>query len=258
MTCVAVIDTETTGLDPACASIVEFALVIPDKTFFHALVKPQHPIELAAMAAHHIREQDVADAKSLTLVLASASCLIKKLDLNITHYAAHNAAFDSGFLPGLSANWICTWKCAQHLWPDAPAYSNSVLRYYLPGVDDEVRSHSSSKLPPHRALPDAYVTSRILKRMLDLKSADELVELSKIPVLLKKCHFGKHFGELWSDIPQSYLEFIVSKGQERTGPSGKKEGFAPDVYHTATFYLDKLKPNRRPALLSPVRDRVPY
>jgi exodeoxyribonuclease X len=234
---VAVIDTETTGLDPSRASIVEFALVVPDKTLFHSLVKPSHPIEIEAMAAHHLRDKDVENAPSLTKVLAQASSLLKKMDLQPEYYAAHNAGFDSGFLPGLTANWICTWKCAQHLWPEAPGYSNQCLRYWLPGVDDEVRGHSSSSLPPHRALPDAYVTSRIIKRMLELKSPDELVELTKIPVLQKICRFGKYYGLPWSQVPVSYLEFIASKGPERTSPSGQKEGFSDDIRHTVLHYL---------------------
>lgn len=224
--------------------MVEIAIVVGRKTF-SSIVRPEHKIEIEAMATHHLRDQDVAKASSLTKVLLTASSLFAADDVEITSYAAHNAKFDSGFLPGLAAKWICTFRCAQHVWPDAPSYSNQVLRYWLPGVDAEVRKHSSSKLPPHRALPDAYVTSRILDRLLREKTEEELIELTEKPIIQKLCRFGKYYGCLWERIPRDFLIWLLSKGPERVLSSGRKEGFSEDIRHTAKFYLEKSNKNNR-------------
>ena len=55
------------------------------------------------------------------------------------------------------------------------------------------------------------MTAHILARLLAERAVDELVELSKAPVLLRKVSFGKHYGESWSDVPTDYLDWILSK-----------------------------------------------
>src|SRR5262245_19127574 len=63
-----VLDTETTGLDPASARIVEVGVVriargrVDAADTFHCLVRPDTPIPPAASAIHGIDDARVADA----------------------------------------------------------------------------------------------------------------------------------------------------------------------------------------------------
>lgn len=228
---IAVIDTETTGLDPATASIVEIAAVmLPGFESFSCIVKPEHPIEIQAMAAHHLTEAAVADGAPIAdAVMAS---MIESADF----VAAHHAAFDMGFVK-IDKPVICTWRCARHLWQDAPSYSNQVLRYWI-GMEDELHSGDGARimmLPPHRALPDAWVTAHILNKMLafhgnaDIEMSPEaLVELTKKPILMKTVGFGMHFGKLWSDVPRDYLKWMT------------RQDFDADAIYTAKHHLGLL------------------
>lgn len=239
---IVIVDVETTGLTSTNNSIVEIAFVtMSDKgailETFTSLIKPMHPISFPAMAVHHITENMVRRAPSLTKFLLQVS---KKMGPDKPAcYVAHNAEFDSSFLPALTP-WLCTWRCSLHLWPEAPGYSNSILRYWLPGLDNERQDNAAiCELPPHRALPDAWTTAFILRRMLTKHSLVELLELTSKPVLLRTCWVGEHSGKLWSEVPKSFCEWLLSKGPKRSNPNGGRDlGFAEDIRHTAKHYLN--------------------
>ncbi len=118
-----------------------------------------------------------------------------------THVVAHNSAFEEKWLD-FGLPWICTYKCALHAFPDAPSHSNQALKYYL-GISDQPEHH-----PPHRALPDAKVTARILTKLLDEHPVEQLVEWSSQPRLITKLPFGKHKGMLIREAPGDYLDWV--------------------------------------------------
>lgn len=224
---IAVIDTETTGLDPATASVIELGVVtLPDFEAFSCLIKPDHEIEIQAMAAHHLTNDMVKEGATLKNAIIAAR-------INEAAFVcAHNSAFDSGFLK-IDKPWICTYRCARHIWPDAPAYGNQVLRYWL--KLDQVyqtsfmigKGAAIMKLPPHRALPDAWVTAHILDIMLENRKPKELVELTKMPILMKgPIKFGKHKGVDWEKIPKDYLAWIM-----------RQKDFDSDSIFTAKHHL---------------------
>lgn len=219
---IAVFDTETTGLDPTTASIVELGVVLlPSFESFSCLVKPDHEIEIQAMAAHHLTDEMVKTGSPLKAAITASR-------LNDVEYVcAHNAAFDMAFLK-IDKPVICTYRCARHLWQDAPSYSNQVLRYWLK-MEDKLHNGDGEfimRLPPHRALPDAWVTSHILYKMLINHSPEELVALTKAPILMKMCGFGKHKGLEWSKVPKDYLAWII-----------RQKDFDADSIHTAKHHL---------------------
>jgi exodeoxyribonuclease X len=141
-----------------------------------------------------------------------------------TIWVAHNAAFDMGFLKDLDPSlgdrnrWICTYRCAMQIWPDAPGHSNQVLRYWL-----DVRPELPSDLYPHRALYDTLVTDEILQRMLADHTLADLVDMSHRPITLRKMPFGKHRGVAFRDLPSSYVSWILKQGSQMDA----------DVRHTA-------------------------
>lgn len=224
-----VVDTETTGLDPSRDGIVELAGVWragDDLRFYSGLCNPGVPVSPVARSAHHIGDADVANSPAPLLVLQK---LLAEHGAPSGErvYVAHNASYDRSFLQrlmesvGIVNRWICTYRCAMHLWPDAPNYKNQTLRYYL-NLEPEV----PRDLHPHRALYDAIVTEEILQLMLQQRRVEELIHMSQSPVLMKTVGFGKHRGKLWESVETSYLQWVVRQGD-----------MDEDTLHTARYYL---------------------
>lgn len=221
MTKLLALDCETTGFDPKEHRVVELAGAVVDPIkkrvadLFCQFVNPERLIPAEAMGVHHILDRNVVEAMFLDQVL----------DLHVEHLmpfipVAHNAEFDSQFIP-VKGPWICTYRCAKHLWPDCPSYGNQTLRYHL----KLFKEPEAKAMPPHRARADVWVTAHVLIRMLKERSVSELLELTKMPILLRKVHFGKHLGEQWSEVPKGYLQWIL------------KQDFDRDVMHTARHYV---------------------
>lgn len=221
MSRIVVIDTETTGMDHEKDRLVELAAcwMVPDLGLaqFSAICDPGIPIPPEAMAVHHITDSMVSGFQTQEhnagLLQAGAG--------PDTIWAAHNAAFDRGFLPQLPGQWICTWRCSMHLWPEAPGHGNQVLRYWL-----KLPVDLPEGLYPHRALYDAVVTHALLMRMLETHSVEDLLRLSLEPVILHTVRFGKHRGMLWSEVPRDYLQWVR-----------RQTDMDPDVMHTVKHIL---------------------
>jgi exodeoxyribonuclease X len=74
----------------------------------------------------------------------------------------------------------------------------------------------------HRAMPDAYVTTHLLREILKHASIQELIRWTNEPVLLPRVLFGKHRGQKWTDVPPDYLQWILRQSDNRsTGADGQ-------------------------------------
>lgn len=186
---------------------------------FSMLVNPGRAIPIESMAVHHIRDADVVDAAT-----PDAACM--RLAAGGDFYVAHNADFEREFFGGGEKPWICSFKSALRVWPDAPGHSLSVLRYWLK-MDDDPSFERDLAMPPHRAGPDAYVCAFLLVELLKHATVEQMVKWSSGPALLAKCGFGKHFGLKWSEVPKGYLSWIVDKSDITDR----------DVRATAKYYL---------------------
>lgn len=217
-----VIDTETTGMEPD-DRIVEIGwtdldvlgegTILLGPTEFR-IINPHRPIPPQAMAIHHITDREAAAGYELADILP-------QITRGAPIYAAHNAKFDRQYLD-LPGDWICTYKCALTVWPDAPSHGNQVLRYWL-GLDIP----PAKAEPAHRAGPDTYVTAKILMKLLDHRAVDQLIEITSQPALLSKFRFGKHEGVPLADVPSDYLAWML------------RQDFEEDVMHTARYHLDR-------------------
>lgn len=223
LTKVRVIDFETTGLS-AAAKVIEVGYTDLMVEGSHREIVSQHQelcnpegtkIELEALAVHHIQDIQLENQRPCSVVLRELE------DSDVDFWVAHNAAYERKFIQPKKGKWICTMKVGHKLWPDSPRHTNQVLRYYL-GLSllDELA------MPPHRALPDTYVTAWILMKALDQMSLEEMAIVTGQPVLLQKVHFGKHAGTNWSEVPKDYLRWILNNGS-----------FDEDVTYTARHYL---------------------
>ncbi|MDG1417064.1 MAG: DUF3820 family protein [Maricaulis sp.] len=214
---VRIIDTETTGVEDddqlveiASVDWNEGVLENPQQSF----VRPSIPIPPEVSAIHHITDEMVRDAPVVLEALKPFQ------DASI--FAAHNAAFDQRFL-GFEGHWVCTYKVALRLWPEAPNHKNQTLRYWLklPSPPPEAGAMA------HRALYDAWTTAHIFDRLTTEMSINEMVQISKSPALLPKFHFGKHAGVPLGEVPKDYLAWLV------------RQDFDEDAIHTAQHYLEE-------------------
>lgn len=216
---VRVIDIETTGLpkegEPNDHAIVEAARC--DVVFSPSgevlvgspvsmLVDPGRPIDAEASATHHIVAADLVGAPGPAEAIAFLAADPPDF------YAAHNADFDRRFFDVPEAPWICTYKAALRVWPDAPRHGNQVLRYWL-GLDEGLDRDTA--MPPHRAGPDTYVTAHLLAALVAQgTSLDDMARWSTGPALLPRIAFGKHKGSRWEDLPSDYLDWLANKATE--------------------------------------------
>ncbi len=206
-----IVDTETTGLDPAVDRVCELAGVQwaarqGELRHFETLVNPGRTIPPEASAIHHLVDEDVVGSPNLQEALA---------DLNREPFGvwvAHNADFDFKFLPKDGRPILCTLKLAKKLFPDSPKHTNQYLRYAL-----KLQVPGAKGLPAHRALADAFVTTALLSYLLaeankhrpELTTVEDLVAWTLEPNLLPMCRFGKHSGKPWSEVPKDYLQWMV-------------------------------------------------
>lgn len=211
-----VIDLETTGQGFADGGVVEIGWqdLTPDEVGVWQLsgrsgamyVRPEHPISPETSAIHHIVDEDVAGAPSWRVT--APLVLQAEPPARFLALAAHRAAFEQRWcFPALTGRtpWICTYKCALRLWPDAPTHSNQGLRYWRrPAGLDRLAG-----LPAHRAGPDAYVTAHHLRDMLALASVEQLLGWSAEPALLPRVPFGVYRGRSWRDLDTAALDRII-------------------------------------------------
>ena len=209
-----VIDTETTGIDHEQDRIVEVAAtrLVLEPTMridlvFETLVNPMHPISPTASAVHHLTAADVQDAPVFETVWND---MLKPALAAHDVVVAHNAGFDRGFLPEIGKPWFDTLRGARHCWPDAPAHSNQVLRYWLGLVVTAPR--------PHRAGDDTTVTAAVLARLLQdalerglppNSTVEDLLAWVNRPIVVERMPFGKHRGVALTDIPRDYLRWAL-------------------------------------------------
>lgn len=178
-----VIDTETTGFDPAYGHrVVEIAIVtLVDGALgdaWHTLVDPGRPIPADAVAVHGIRDQDVAGSPRAAAIAGEVRrrCAADPL-------VFHNAGFDLPFLTAMlrEGNQPPLWN---------PVVDTLGLARGLGLGDshalDALAEHLGLPRPTaHRALNDATTTARLFAALAarwqerGVRSLAELAALSQ-------------------------------------------------------------------------------
>jgi DNA polymerase III subunit epsilon len=98
MSCLVILDTETTGLSSKEHRIIEVgAIKLMNRRFtgesFHSYINPQRPVDAGAMRVHGLTDAFLADKPFFKQVAHDFLAFIKNATLVI-----HNAPFDLGFL----------------------------------------------------------------------------------------------------------------------------------------------------------------
>lgn len=161
-----VLDTETTGLDPAQGHrIIEIgALEIVNRQLtgrsFHVYLNPDREIDAGAIAVHGLTNEFLADKPRFADVVGDLGVFIEDAELVI-----HNAPFDMGFLnaelgllgrPKLGQPVLDTLKMAKDLHPGQKNNLDALCRRYE--VDNSGRSY-------HGALLDAQLLAEVYLAM---------------------------------------------------------------------------------------------
>jgi DNA polymerase III epsilon subunit-like protein len=214
------LDTETT--DRTDGRLIQLAYKLRgDKDISVEFYKPPVPIQIEAMAVHHITEKQVAN-----LAPFAGSATYKKLQtiLPASILVAHNAQFDIGILKHegvASGRYICTMKIAQSMY-DLPMYKMQYLRY-LWGIEDD-------GAVAHDAGGDVAILEKIFDHMLQEYAAtnkfseadtiEKFIEISKNPVLLRRVPFGQYAGKTFAELKAAdpgYLQWmntLKDKGED--------------------------------------------
>lgn len=235
-----VLDFETSGLpsDGDTARICEVgytdvdlaSLTVSDPVQF--FVDPGVPIPASTRAVHHISDADVAGAIKGDEALERLHEGLGDADI----WVAHNNRFERHFIGSAERGrqWVDTYRCAARAWPAHTPHGNQLLRYAL-DIDRLASFTPALAMPPHRAAPDSYVTAFIFLELLALRPLDRLLELSRMPALLPKLTFGKHFGVTYEEAPTGYLEWI-----------SREKDMDEDVQYTAGYWLRRRNPSAAP------------
>lgn len=204
MTIVRVIDFETTGVEPPEAEVCEVGIC--DVDVITRSIQPWKSwlCEVSDMppdvrAVHHI---SLADCTGKPVFHSGM------LDADVWGYAAHNADFERKFFD-TSKPFICTYKAALRVWPDAPTHSNGGLRYWL---EDQglIRPDHDMTQPAHRAGPDSYVTAWLLVALLNAGATGaQMMAWTHEPKLLPRCTIGKFRGKPWPEVEGGFLGWML-------------------------------------------------
>ena len=167
-----VLDTETTGLDPARNRIVEIACVelanhVPTGRNFHKYLNPEMEISAEAAAVHGITNEKVAKAPLFAEIAGEFVEFIGEAKLVI-----HNADFDMGFInaefervgfPKLpKGRAIDTVHLARRKFPGAPASLDALCKRFE--IDNSHRTL-------HGALLDANLLAEVYLELIGGRQA---------------------------------------------------------------------------------------
>lgn len=203
----AVVDTETTGqVEP---EVIEFAyadvVARPgprfeiDKTAC-ARFKPSKPIELGALATHHILPGELAD------------CPPAPASFDLPRYIiGHNVDYDWQAMGSpADVKRICTLALAREAWPDLDSYKLGALTYHL-------HPHAEARAllkDAHSAAVDISLCFHVFQAALlviptetPVMSWGDVWRISEAARVPKTMPFGKHQGKRIADVPRDYVDW---------------------------------------------------
>lgn len=215
------LDLETTGLertDKIC-SIGIIGVIGDEIVSVYELVNEGKKISSKASSINHITNEMIKTKP--TLKETEAWKFLQEHNNQESTIIAHNVNFDIKMLLGAGFIWhgkiIDTLRGTKHLIPECEQFSLQFLRYELKLYKDEKKeaqicSLSDSDYCAHNALGDALYVKLLYNYLREMKSHEELIELSFKNVLIEKFDFGKYSGRYIEEISmcdRGYLEWML-------------------------------------------------
>ena len=205
MTKTLIFDTETTGKNDPILIEAAWIEVLDIPSFqlgasFCERFNPGKPIELGALATHHIYDEEFVDCLPASSFALPPNC---------EYLIGHNIDYDWNVVNQPNLKRICTLALARKVWPNIDAYSQSALVYYLD------RKNAKTILKnAHSAEADVMICASILKQLcttMKVTSMEQLWTLSEEARIPSVMPFGKHKGELITDVPMDYKRWLLNQ-----------------------------------------------
>lgn len=204
------LDLETTGLESS-DKICSIGIIgsSESKIFSkYELVYEGKKISSKASSVNHITNEMIKGKAALKE--SEAWEFLKEYNNENSTLVAHNINFDLKMLLSSGFVWhgkiIDTLRATKHLIPECEYFSLQFLRYELKLYKKE------GEAAAHNALSDAMHVKLLYEYLLDIKTHDELIELSFKNVLVEKFDFGKYSGRYIEEInmyDKGYLEWVL-------------------------------------------------
>lgn len=203
-----ILDVETTGVHEP--DVIELAHSSPMTSALTAIstecfrFKPSKPIDLGAMATHHIIPADLSDCSPWPGKF--------ELPLNTQYVIGHSVDFDWKAI-GSPANVkrICTLALARYVWPKLDSHSLGALIYHIyphPMARELLKN-------AHSAAADVGLCHRVLDQLWDAVGRPdtweklwEISEKARVPTVMP---VGKHKGIPISQVPKDYKQWFLKQ-----------------------------------------------
>nr|WP_312324070.1 3'-5' exonuclease [Acinetobacter oleivorans] len=209
-----ILDTETHKLNGLPIEIAYMPCVIVDRKvkaekeqIFQKYYSCGEPIELGAMAVHHILESEIE---------GQPHCSTFKLPPETIYMIGHNIDYDIKSLNRAGTDTkqikaICTLALARKLWPDLDSHTLSALSYYFAKDKEKIRNYIRGA---HSAAVDIMLTAGVLNQIIqklavkDLNSFVITAEAIQTPSIMS---FGKHKGVPIVELPKDYVHYMLGR-----------------------------------------------
>ncbi len=221
-----VLDTETTGLNPASGDrIIEVAAVElfkrrPTGAHFQRYLNPQRPSHPDALRVHGLTEEFLADKPQFGQIVVDLLDFVRDAEVII-----HNAAFDVGFL-NAELDRLGLPPFAQHC--AAITDSLSLARAQFPGKFNSLDALckrfgvDNTRRTLHGALLDAELLAEVyvwLTRgqeslVMELDNAEQLAEVDQVDLS------GFTLTVLPADASESQAHEAILQALDKAGPAG--------------------------------------
>ena len=205
-----ILDTETHDMNgypieisySPCA-FVDGALKVGHELNFDEFFSCPEPINLGAMAVHHILESDIAGKPSFETF---------RLPAGVEFMIGHNVDYDVKAVqkcdPKIEVKAIFTLALSRMLWPNA-SHSLGALYYQISEDKEKARKHLRNA---HSAKWDIFFTGVLLEVLvgeLGIKDMNSLYMMSETARIPKTITFGKHKGTNIEDLPSDYKAWLL-------------------------------------------------
>jgi DNA polymerase-3 subunit epsilon len=213
-----IVDTETSGLDPATGKCLEVGVVLFDVPHRAVLSQLSFLLPASSNPAQHVNGIDPAVTR-LEQPWRQSLQMLDAMVAGADAVLAHNAAFDRQWfgiepLPALDRPWICSmddihWPVDRHLKP-RPSLQALALAYGVP------------VWAAHRALTDCIYLVQVLERCADLEQllveAQEPRQLFRAQLSYAERFRAKQAGFRWNDPVAGAWSRRLSEREARSLP----------------------------------------
>lgn len=197
-------DTETTGTRNP--EIIEAAWLELDNptdltvlSTFEQRYRPSKPIELGALATHHIYDEELVHCPPSSDFALPAT----------TRYIiGHNVDYDWAVAGRPPVKRICTLALARYFYPDIDSHNQSAMLYLICRPEARERLRNA-----HSALADVQnchtVLHHLIQRAGSIHTWDDLWQLSEHARVPRTMPFGKHRGMPIANVPDDYKAWLL-------------------------------------------------